>query len=232
MLHITREIRNCPIHFYNFIDSDANLAVATSKVDGLLQYFARMPNRHLEVLYPILIVKMNPIRVRGTDIPPERRGGGTCAPGYSRGAVSNQTSGVRREEFREIVPRDKGFCLIPENRWIDSNRCHFTVMHEVGHCIDFNFGGTHRGGGLHPSPSVCHEPTAAIAFAGIREKNCGGQGWGAYQAEAYARMMICPHRIVEDARQNARIIELLMSSPAFAAPPIEGPEIRITAPRP
>jgi len=200
------KVRGHAVAFYSYVDSPGFM----SKVRQLERFFERLPDRHLAALYPIFAMENKP---------GGRAGGGTWRPDEVRSNFSRpgheRNTGIPFSEFERLVlPYNQGVIGLSRDRWErPMGRLEFTVMHEVGHCIDSAFGPS----GLLP------RRVREADFEGMATNRCGAGGAMTRRAvEAYARMICRPSRVFHNrplresaAHANERLIGALRRSPAF-----------------
>jgi hypothetical protein len=205
--HFSLNANGYTIDFYIFIDDPG----AEAKVAGLRRYFERMPQQHLAVVYPIFVIDYKPARGPG---------GGTWRPGEVRstfmGPHHQQNTHVPDEEVqRLIVDQHKGLIGIPRERWERPlDRLKFTVIHEVGHSVDYGLG-------------LASRWVTPDDFRGVRPTCGAGSSLKRYVVEAYARFIINPADICRDEANfgerdpecSQRVISALRRSPAFRVLP-------------
>jgi hypothetical protein len=195
--HIPLVVHGHQIDFYIFIDAPH----ARSTIAGLKPYFERMPPQHLAVLYPIFVTERKPAGAAG---------GGTWRPAQVRAEFmgherNTQVPDIKTEAL--VVSPGKGLIGIPRERWM-RDRPVDTVLHEVGHCIDYTLHIVQDGDNLNTFQGVrYHKPRV-----------------GEYAAEAYARYILYPHRVCRadsipagenQTRCTNRLAGVLRASPAF-----------------
>jgi len=202
--HLRVPVGGSVIDFYNFIDSPGWQA----KARGLARVLSRMPQQHLRVLFPIFIIENKPARGPG---------GGTWRSHEvsSMFAHHEHNTGVPDEDVqRLVITPGLGLIGIPRNRWQNPlPQLEFTVMHEVGHCVDLKLG--------LKAPRVRERD-----FDGVRPTCGAGDAVTRRVVEAYARFIIRPWGICRDrvpegdaAAGNRRVIGHLRASPAFGSLP-------------
>ena len=198
MIHIPIRVRNAVINFYVFID----VPDPSIKINSFVRYFERMPDEHLNVVYPIFVIERNP---NGGS------GGGTIMP--SRVANFKSPRRARLTLVPDdmvdslVIDRGLGLISIPRNRWERPvGRLVSTVLHEVGHSVDYELG-------LRPSA-----PITIQDVIGVRP-TCGGGASGSilrHMVEAYARYVINPRTICRDpGSTHQQAINALRSTRAF-----------------
>lgn len=207
--HYTLSVRGRTIGFHIYVD----VPDSETKVRSLERYFARMPDPHLAIVYPIFVMHHKP---GGRD------GGGTWRPGEVRGALTGTravaNTGVPAADIELYVPIRQGMIGISQDRWErGTDRIPATVFHEVGHCVD----------SLRLVPSGATEAD----FPGMTTTVCGAGSLMVRRAvEAYARAIYNPRRIFHElpagesaAAVNDRLLTTLRRSPAFAGVPATWP---------
>ena len=197
------EIAGATITFHVYLDQPDT----ASKIEELRPYFARMPDTHLRLLWPIFVVDHKP---------GGGPGGGTWAPDEVRsmfmGEAHSRRTGVPDADVETLVLANRsGMMAIPRDRWMRRiNRLRTTVMHEVAHCVDFQLGLVPRG-------------ADAEDFPGMGTDRCGAGGHMSRRAvEAYARALYQPWRIYHSREPsqsahdlNQRNLETVRRAPAF-----------------
>lgn len=204
--HYTLTIRGRTIGFHVYI----SVSDTQAKVRDLERFFHRMPDVHLDIMYPIFVMEHKP---GGRD------GGGTWRPGEVRpqvmGAAHSRNTGVPDADIEAYVAsRGLGMIGISRDRWErPMGRIPTTVFHEVGHCVDSL--------GLIPPGATDTD------FLGMNTHACGaGSPLVRRAVEAYARAIYSPRHIYHDlpagadpAAVNAALLATLRRSPAFRAVP-------------
>jgi len=221
------------VNVYIFVDHPGS-ATKAHQIAGFLE---RIPFQHVQQVfqnttggYVIFIIK---------DKPGRGGGGGTWTPSEVDRAFRgrHRVTCVPDAELQALVlTPGYGVIGIPMNRWgtrefsRGRNPLEFTLVHEVGHAVDYSYARGVGGTGLSP-PSP--PGTNVSDWCGVRPA-CGGVGLGRYVAEAYARFILVPRRICNDTdpghSQSAcliprtevpsctsRIIDFLRRSPAFSS---------------
>jgi len=208
-LHYVLSVRGYTVNFWVFILA----AGSEQKVRQLGRFFSRLPDAHLAVLWPIYVI---------ADRPRGGSGGGTWRAGdeVARFLGKQRVTGVPDDYIRTLIRAERGVMGIPRDRWRrgvsqGAHPLEFTVIHEVGHCVDYQMDLTARG-------------ATERDFAGI-EPICGGVGVTRRAVEAYARyickdsdpaMINDPVLLGESPAQAAtRVIAKLRSPPAFRSVP-------------
>ena len=210
--HCPLTIRGRVIEFHIYI----TVPDSKARVRSLEPYFARMPDQHLDVLYPIFVMEHKP---GGRD------GGGTWRPGEVRsqvmGAAHSRNTLIPDADLElHVAARGRGMIGTTRDRWERAiARLPSTIFHEVGHCIDYSLGLIPHG-------------AAEADFAGMNTAVCGAGNLLARRAvEAYARCIYHPSAIYHSlppgetpAVANRRLLDTLRRSPAFhGVPPIWPP---------
>lgn len=202
-LHVPLRVHSRTINLYIFISSPDSEA----KASGLQPFLERMPEQHVHSAldrYTIFVIRAKP---RGGD------SGGTWLPGQVRRAFWGRESvtGVPDADLERLVLNPgKGLIGIPLDRWERPlARLKFTVLHEVGHCVDYRMN-------LSPPGATAGD------FTGVRPVCGAADIVKRHAVEAYARLVlgagICRNTAPADAgRCNARIISLLRRAPAFSS---------------
>lgn len=201
------------IHYeqVDFYSSSSRCSSAlTSIYPRWTQALYRMPRSHLRVLAPIMLVQTLPCTrtTSGGWYPP--RGGGNVRVWQNKEA----RTGVTNEELDRVIAtrQGRGLIAVTLNAMRESIP-HLTLMHEVGHCVDFH---------LH----IVTPGTTINTYAGQYYK---AKRPNEYAAEAYARAMCCripricrhhdhPECITpgETAYQcGMRTVQTLRNTPAF-----------------
>ena len=206
-LHVPLRIHRSTIDIHIFL----NQPDSEMKARGLAPSLQRMPEQHVQralVNYPIFILKNKPGRGPG---------GGTWRASQVRAAFWGREAitGVPDVELdRLVIKPGKGLIGIPQNRWTRTvNRLRFTLLHEVGHAVDYE---------LNLSP-----PDATVNdFRGVRPTCGAGSMVKRHVVEAYARFILRPGAICRDSvdgetanASNLRVIRNLRRSPAFSGLP-------------
>jgi hypothetical protein len=208
--HHTLTIRGRAIGFHIYVtvpDSEA-------KVRSLERYFTRLPDPHLDIVYPIFVMEHKP---GGRD------GGGTWRPGEVRsqvmGAAHTRNTLVPDADIETYVTsRGLGMIGISRDRWERPvARIPATVFHEVGHCVD--------------SLGLVPHGAGEADFPGMNTHACGaGSPLVRRAVEAYARTIYNPRHIYHDlppgaaaATVNAQLLATLRRSPAFRTVPAGWP---------
>ncbi len=198
MIHVPLRVRGAVINFYIFID----VPDPSIKINSFIRYFERMPDEHLSVVYPIFVIDHNP-------------NGGSGGGTIRRSRVAN-FKGPRRERLTLVpdamvdslvIERGLGLISIPRNRWErPAGRLVSTVLHEVGHSVDYELG-------LTPSSRFTVQDVIGVS------PTCGGGASGSilrHMVEAYARYIVNPRRICRDSRStHQQAIDALRSTRAF-----------------
>jgi hypothetical protein len=210
--HVPLTVHGETIHVYIFTDYPGSEA----KARGLQPFLQRMPPQHVRgalVRYPIFVIKNKPVPAPG---------GGTWVRGQVRARFTGREgiTGVPAADLqRLILTPGKGLIGIPINRW-ERNlpRLKFTVLHEVGHCVDNEMSLTQLTSGR----------SATVAdYRGMLEDRCGDGNPVARRAvEAYARYILRPGGIChetppgeDDSACSRRMIRILRQSRAFSSVP-------------
>lgn len=196
------------LEFYCYID----ITDFETKVQALVPYFRAMEPVHLRAVWPIFVMELKP---------GGRPQGGTWKPAdvasnfLSSGQVRN--TGIPAEDIQSLViDRGLGLIGIPRNRWArPERRLKFTVLHEVGHNIDFCF----QPGGLVPGGAGPDD------FPGMNTSACGSGNHMVRRAvEAYSNSICRPTQIYHDLPHgmtahacNRQLLETLHRSAAFRA---------------
>lgn len=202
--HLTLDIRGHTIEFHVYPDVPGT----AGKVASLAPVLERLPDRHLAVIYPVFV---------GERKPGGREGGGTWPANLVRdevmGEARSRNTGIPDEDIEQYVAGPgKGLIMLSVDRWRrPERRLKFTVMHEVGHCVDFSLGLLANG-------------VRATDLAGMETNRCGAGGMNTRRiVEAYARYFCSPSRIFHtpdpaesSAATNRRLTGVLLRSPAFA----------------
>lgn len=190
--------RGVTIDVYDYVHS-AGTAARLQSVQHVLE---RMPDPHLSVVYPILLVEHKPNRGRG---------GGSWRATEVRGFVGHvRDTGVPDEDVEALLARRTGVIGIPRDRWErEPGYMIATVMHEVAHSVDYELG-------LRPDGA---RPTD---FAGVRPTCGAGHPLVRHVVECYARYIVNPATICRDAvpgqtqAEASRVVAaLLRRAPAF-----------------
>lgn len=205
--HYSLNIRGYTVDFHVYV----TVPNSDVKVQQLQRFFARMPDQHLAVLYPIFVMERKP---------GGRAGGGTWPPGLVRsqvmGAGHARNTGIPDADVeRLVVSRASGMIGLSRDRWERPiARLPFTVFHEVGHCVDIALG-------LVPGGAT------EADFAGMATDRCGAGNMMARRVvEAYARCICSPNAIYHTlppretpASANQRLLGALRRSAAFRTVP-------------
>ena len=188
-----------------------------AKVEALRPFFERMPDAHLAVVFPIFIMRRKPGGALG---------GGTWPRHAIRsdvmGPAHSDNSGVPDDEIKRWIElRGRGLIGLSRDRWErPAGSREFSVLHEVGHCIDVQLGG------LVPAGAT------GADFAGMETDRCGAGGALTVRqaVEVYARWMCSPSRVYHfvppgdsSAAANDRLKRLLRRSAAFRSVPTTWP---------
>ena len=211
--HYSLRIRGHTIDFHIYVDNPQSEA----KVLGLEPYFARLPDQHLRVLYPIFVMKVKP----GGEL-----GGGFWPPADVAADFTNTAQGANTDIPFEDIKRyamraGTGIVGLTEDRWQrPQDRLPFSVLHEVGHCVDHTLH-------LTPHGDARNDIVRRRAFAGMETNRCGhGDLLTRRIVEVYARYICSPSRVshvpVESetpGQTNARLVEALWSLDAFLTVP-------------
>jgi hypothetical protein len=169
--HIPLMVHGQRIDFHIFID----VAGASGTVARLLPFLERMPAEHLAVLYPIFVIER---------LPKGGLTGGTWRPRevptrFMHNESNTQVPDIKTQAL--AVDRGKGLIGIPRNRWLRDHP-EDTVLHEIGHCVDYS---------LH----IVGDGDTLETFRGVRYPE---ERVGEYAAEAYARYILYTHRICRE----------------------------------
>ena len=181
---------------------------ALDKAKLLGSYLSRIPRQHASSVYPIFVMDQKP---RGGP------GGGTWRPGEVEGGVlgGERGTGIPDADIERLVI-EPGFGMIgiPRSRWRrPMGLVAFTVLHEVGHSVDY---------GMNLSaPGVRVDD-----FRGVRPTCGAGNAVKRRVVEAYARYVLRARRICRDAHPgetdaeaDRRVVRHLLRSPAFSGVP-------------
>jgi hypothetical protein len=198
-------VRGRIVDFHVFVTTQDS----ESRVRSLARFFERVPDPHLDRLYPILVIEEKPGGKPGGGTWTRRTDFLAC---FGGGVRSRRTHVPDAELARLVIRPHQGLIAIPRERWERPfHHLPTTVFHEVGHCVDRVWGG------LVPRGATDAD------FAGMNTTSCGAGGPRTRQAvEAYARLIYNPARIYHDLplgessqTANTRLLAALRRSPAF-----------------
>jgi len=210
--HVSLTVGIGQVHLfcYNSLTLQAN----REKAKALKPWLRRMPAQHVARVYPIMLIGRHP-----TSEDPDSGGGGTITSGTGglgalTGRHHSEIAGTPTSDVEAIAAEFAaghsftGLHFIPENRWLRANPAH-TVLHEVGHAIDYELG-SHtpaRGGGEWDPPT---------AFPGVHESECGGQyPIQKRAAVAYAHLIVNGLTGLGGASNARTIVETFRATAAF-----------------
>jgi hypothetical protein len=187
------EIRQVTIRIYDFLDHPQSV----NKVAQLKPYFEYMPDSHLAVLYPILIVE----QTQGGG-----SGGGTLsASGVSAFMNHTHQTGVSDADFQRVMDShpDQGVCVVPRERW-ERTTPYITLFHEVAHAVDYV---------LHLTPDARY---TQADVASVTPACRAGTPYSRHVVEAYARMVYARGDIGRiDPTNDPLVLEAIWSSEAL-----------------
>ena len=202
-IHVPLPVHEHKAHFFVFLRSGGH----EGKARELGPILSRMPPEHAEVFrrYLIFVIRQKP---------GGGPGGGTWRPTEVFPAFRGRErrTGVSDEDLmRLVVSPERGLIGIPEDRWSRPvNLLKFTVLHEIGHAVDY-----------------CWNLSAPGAverdYRGVRPACGGSDPVKRRVVEAYARWILGSPSICRDpvdenaAAANQRIIGLLRRSPALVS---------------
>jgi hypothetical protein len=210
-IHVSGDVHGHTVHFYIFIDFPG----LADKARLLFPFLRRIPPQHALVFdrYPIFFIERKP---RGGE------NGGTWLPRQVWPAFQGRgdTTRVPDAQLQDLViTPGKGLIGIPRARWeLDVSLLKFTVLHEVGHAVDY-------------SPGMSLVPTTppgteVAHWSGVRPVCQGEDEVKKRAVEAYARYVLGHPRICRDppagepvAACSQRIIAHLRRAPAFQSVP-------------
>jgi hypothetical protein len=202
------------VNVYIFVDHPNSIA----KARRIALYLNRMPPIHVQQVfqdsaggYVIFIINNKPRYGQG---------GGTWKPTEVDGAFRGRqgVTCVSDSDLQSLaLTPGRGVIGLPMNRWgerhfgrrsrTSRSWLEYTVMHEVGHAVDYFYSPRGSGGtGLAPAG------TRVSQLSGIRDA-CGGRGVGKYVAEAYARFLLNgPSRICNNVVQYRLMVRHIQTS--------------------
>jgi hypothetical protein len=206
-IHISERVGNKTIDFHVY----ANIPDLAARIQTTLRNLRSLPPGHIDVLDPFFIVNRLP-GWRAT-------GGGYYRPGVEsrRWLGRGRITGVPDADLDSYVlaQPNRGIIGITRAAFLHRN-FQFTVFHELAHSVDYHIG-------IIPPGSRIND------FRGVIYPSCSNPRpiIGEYAAEAYARFILQPWRVCRECDPSiipanetmqscsARIINLLMTSPAF-----------------
>jgi hypothetical protein len=171
-------------------------------IDHLVEALRLIPEAHISYLtkVPIMIVTVKPGGRRG--------GGGWYPPAGARTsmAVWMRPAGVRRTHIAaadiEALPHARGIIAVPTNRIKQPGLRQFTILHEVGHCVDYHGEPGRPGHGLDSLPRDASYRRGNRAYQGQKYGQDAGYNQYEFKAEAYSRLFLRPTRMCRQARAN------------------------------
>jgi hypothetical protein len=204
--HHTLNIGGVAVEFHIYVDVSGSVG----KVNHLGRFLRRMPVEHVRVLYPIFVMNNKP---------GGRRGGGTwrLSEVHQFLGRSHNTHIPDEEITRIALSRAQGIIGLSRDRWErEPGRIEFTLLHEVGHCVDYSLG-------LVPARAT------EANFPGVTTTHCGaGDHMVRRAVEAYSRWICAPSRLYNEippgetaASVNRTLQATLRRSPAFASVPAD-----------
>jgi hypothetical protein len=151
--------------------------------------------------------------------PGGRLGGGTWRPSeVSQFIGRSRNTGIPDEVITQVaLSRGLGVIGLSEDRWRRGpGRIEFTLLHEVGHCVDYSLG-------LVPGGA------SEADFPGVVTTHCGAGDLMIRRAvEAYSRWICAPSRLYNEippgetaASVNRTLQATLRRSPGFASVPAD-----------
>ncbi len=171
-------------------------------IDHLVEALQLIPEPHLVHItqVPIMIVTRKPGGNAG--------GGGWYPPTGSRTtmAVWMRPQGERRTHIPpdkiRALPHAKGIIAVPSNRLKRRGLRQFTLLHEVGHCIDFHGAPGRLGHGLDSRGMDARYRRGNLAYQGQKYGTDSGYNPYEFKAETYSRAFLRSTRLCRQADAN------------------------------
>lgn len=150
--------------------------------------------------------------------PGGRNGGGTWRPGQVRASFLGRSANTLIPDGdiqAYVLARGRGIIGLSEDRWLrPPGRIEFSLLHEVGHCVDYQLGLVAAG-------------ARAEDFPGVTTTHCGGGNFMVRRAvEAYSRWICAPARLFNSVPEgrtagevNRQLKAVLRRSAAFRTVP-------------